>query len=553
MSARTPENLLIDYLYDELSPTEREAFEQELATNAALKLQVEQMRETRSLMKRVPEVEAPVALKYELIREARHRVSAPAPHGFWERLNRWILNPAMATAAVVALVAVVGLFNLPMEESQKESSASKSKYSSPAADSAPRILDKAAAPSAPLPMLGGGAEEPRMAAAVEEEAEEEAPTDMETEGRSARLGQPGSEKVAKEPVKAVASGVDNRVEAATASPEPSKPAAKPVSQPAGKIAGEPSRSKSVMVAKATPALNKGRRSAKRSARAKPSMLHRQLNVGSGAYGGQEVVGKSSSATGNVKRKEIAQVLKVANKSTGTEPAAEAQDDAADSPSSAPLKDTAPAAQAQKQVSEAQRPVPVVQQNAGSRGVAKSQVRSQWGTAKKGRMESKQDTSQRQNQRFTVAARQFNKTAKSKRMPAVPSGNPDAVRRNAAASYRGKKLTTALSQYRSLLKKHPRYRHRSAVLVETARVELAVGDLRSARRHLLEVVRGKNKSYAKRAKAMLAVVEKRMRARAAAKKKRSQTGKTAKSKSSKVKTKAVKPAPAQERSAPAKAK
>ena len=171
--------------------------------------------------------------------------------------------------------------------------------------------------------------------------------------------------------------------------------------------------------------------------------------------------------------------------------------------------------------------PVVQFESAAESSVPSPLNVQSGRARKGLMEAKQDTRQRQNQRFTVAARQFQKTAKSTvKTDAVQSG-PDAARRKAAASYRGRKLKSALAQYRSLLRKHPGYRHRAAVLVETARVEMAVGDLKSARRHLLEVVRGKNKSHAKRAKALLATIEKRLKAKSSTKPTRIQKSKAVK--------------------------
>jgi TolA-binding protein len=137
-----------------------------------------------------------------------------------------------------------------------------------------------------------------------------------------------------------------------------------------------------------------------------------------------------------------------------------------------------------------------------------------------------------NQRYDDAINEFRAFLDNNRSSNLA---PDAER-NIARSYRQtNRLRRAMSKYRTLLKRFPKYRYRSAVLIETARLELAVGELDAARLHLKEAA--KDKSISKEAKRLLSRVNLEMQIRRKASKKT----KTKASKKAKQPAKNAKPA------------
>ena len=107
------DELLVDYLYDELEPARRAAFEQGLAEHPDLVAEVEAHRRTRAAAARIPVAVLPPGLLDAALAEARRDAAkaAPAP-GFFERLFRLVSQPAFATAALAVLVVGVGIVAL---------------------------------------------------------------------------------------------------------------------------------------------------------------------------------------------------------------------------------------------------------------------------------------------------------------------------------------------------------------------------------------------------------------------------------------------------------
>ncbi len=101
---------IIDYLYGELSPAERSAFEASLRQDPTLASEVAALEGTRSLIRKAAEVPAaPSALLMKLQREARVAVPAPSPT-FWQSLSALLLRPATGFAFVVAAVVGTGVW-----------------------------------------------------------------------------------------------------------------------------------------------------------------------------------------------------------------------------------------------------------------------------------------------------------------------------------------------------------------------------------------------------------------------------------------------------------
>ncbi len=98
---------VLDYAYGEMSPEDAAAFEALIATDKALRAEVEAVRAVREAAARMAPVAIPGDLKAALLREAarhlrRKSVGAPA---FWAFLERLFLSPAF-TGAMVVVVAL---------------------------------------------------------------------------------------------------------------------------------------------------------------------------------------------------------------------------------------------------------------------------------------------------------------------------------------------------------------------------------------------------------------------------------------------------------------
>jgi len=108
------DDLLVDYLYDELDDAQRAAFESGLEEHPELAAEVEAHRQTRSVAAGLPSFALPPGLLDGVMAEAEHVAAANAaaadkPPGFFARLSRLILQPAFASAALAVVVIGVGV------------------------------------------------------------------------------------------------------------------------------------------------------------------------------------------------------------------------------------------------------------------------------------------------------------------------------------------------------------------------------------------------------------------------------------------------------------
>ncbi len=101
---------MMDYLYDELSPSDREAFERQMSLDPALKAEVESLQSTRVLVASAMEPpQAPPMLMHDLMREARKAVAIEPQPTLFEQLASLFMHPAFGAAALVLVVAVTGV------------------------------------------------------------------------------------------------------------------------------------------------------------------------------------------------------------------------------------------------------------------------------------------------------------------------------------------------------------------------------------------------------------------------------------------------------------
>lgn len=123
---------LLDYLYDELPPDDRHAFERALAADPALSREVEALRTTRQSFARLSPEPMPTGLLDDVLKLAEAEASraqepvrpavadepsdraGAAPPSFWQRLGAGlrslVFQPAFAMATVFLLVGGIALF-----------------------------------------------------------------------------------------------------------------------------------------------------------------------------------------------------------------------------------------------------------------------------------------------------------------------------------------------------------------------------------------------------------------------------------------------------------
>jgi len=110
MSRQDHDSLVMDYVYDELRPVEREAFERRMQADPALREEVESFQSTRAMFSDMGEMPAaPPVLMQNLIREARLAVAVEPQPSLFDRIAAMIMQPAFGAAALVLLVAFTGL------------------------------------------------------------------------------------------------------------------------------------------------------------------------------------------------------------------------------------------------------------------------------------------------------------------------------------------------------------------------------------------------------------------------------------------------------------
>ncbi|MFT7624263.1 MAG: anti-sigma factor RsiW, partial [Myxococcota bacterium] len=113
VSRRDHDSLMMDYLYDELTSAQREAFEQQMATDPALKAEVESLQGTRVLLQEAAVVDvvpvAPPLLMQNLMREARKAAHLEPQPTLFERFSALLFRPSFGAAALALVVVAVGV------------------------------------------------------------------------------------------------------------------------------------------------------------------------------------------------------------------------------------------------------------------------------------------------------------------------------------------------------------------------------------------------------------------------------------------------------------
>ena len=186
MTRQDIQDLMLDYLYEELSSDETTLFEEALGQHPDLQQEVEAHRGTRAAFSRLPDIEVPHLVQANILREARKAVadrteaSQPAV-GWFSQLVALLTRPAMATALVAVLVAVVGLYVVdrgvlsPKKETRDDlyrppaelTAAEPSAEARKMAAEAPAVETTAELPSGVVPEDEAPAAEPAAAVATE--------------------------------------------------------------------------------------------------------------------------------------------------------------------------------------------------------------------------------------------------------------------------------------------------------------------------------------------------------------------------------------------------
>ena len=104
------DDLLVDYIYQELNPAQVELFEAHLQGCERCTHEVSAYESTRTMLQGLPEEDPPAQISALLLQEAARAVQPAAP-GFWERVRLGMRGMVMhpATTAAMTLVMVLGI------------------------------------------------------------------------------------------------------------------------------------------------------------------------------------------------------------------------------------------------------------------------------------------------------------------------------------------------------------------------------------------------------------------------------------------------------------
>ncbi len=113
MDCKQINEVLMDYLYQELQPAQVERFEAHLQHCPGCTELIGGFEQTRSAFIDMPEEDPPAAVSAFLLREAS-RAAAPPKVGFWEQLRlgvrAMVMHPAMTVATTMVLVVGVSFY-----------------------------------------------------------------------------------------------------------------------------------------------------------------------------------------------------------------------------------------------------------------------------------------------------------------------------------------------------------------------------------------------------------------------------------------------------------
>ncbi len=108
MTRQQASERLLDYAYDEMSPSESVAFEALLREDLELQAELDDVVFVRRIAAEVPTRELPESVRRRVLDNADLVAGRRVWARRWERVQAFILTPAFAGAAAVVVVAVVG-------------------------------------------------------------------------------------------------------------------------------------------------------------------------------------------------------------------------------------------------------------------------------------------------------------------------------------------------------------------------------------------------------------------------------------------------------------
>jgi len=448
MGIKDHDNRLLDYVYDELEASERESFERRLEEDATLRAELERVQSTRTMMERVVDAEPPQELFYDLVREARKAVAQQHQPSLFQRFTAALLRPQAATALLVLVVAVTGVYLLDNTQS--------------------RMPDDPRDVVSPTTLPSRG----EVAAAHE-------PTPVMAEG--ALAGAPESEAVARNDAPG-----DDLKSFGVASADPAAEPASKADAPRSPVVAEK--------AKERPLKRRAKKMAKtRRSRAKqmPAPTREQQKVAKGV----SQSAKPFAVPPPAPRKAVQRTESAANQAVAV--------------GDAGVQEKMRSGQSSRL--RVSRPAPALSDMAASEDSASASERGAPEAEPQAVESVKVEPYQRamndyRAQRYGQAINGFNRVLVDKKL----RHRVYSARLHLARAYRKQKKTArALEQYRSVLQTKQSVSQRRKVLLETARLEMQAGMLGAARSHVLDVLRGQKKPSAA-AKALLTEVEERIR-------------------------------------------
>src|SRR5215470_6290820 len=156
MQCRDIDELMVEYLYQELDPARAAEFEAHVETCARCGAELGSLQRTRQALRALPDAEPPPALSARLLHEASRRAPNPEGKGLFAWLGRlfqpMLAHPALAaTASVVLLLAVTTLVSVRARVSPHPQEVVLDKAVTPMAATAPASPPApAAAPEQPV-------------------------------------------------------------------------------------------------------------------------------------------------------------------------------------------------------------------------------------------------------------------------------------------------------------------------------------------------------------------------------------------------------------------
>lgn len=212
------DTLLVDYLYDELDEETARQFEAALEHDPELQAEVTAHQRTRSLMGRLEDEPLPAGLLDAVMLEARQTMTEPVEAvSWWSRMVAALLQPAVSTMLVFAVLATTGVFLVRQEAEAPAEPVPTIALATPTPDEveAPAAEDVALVP----PPAGAAASDDEakdesrneIPPAMRRAAEPAIPAVVASAEQGNRAGRYGNRKLRKAKMKAVGKGTVSRL------------------------------------------------------------------------------------------------------------------------------------------------------------------------------------------------------------------------------------------------------------------------------------------------------------------------------------------------------